>query len=197
MSSPELGIASASPPTAEQAHADVDARQMARLLHVSAVSVFVADRRTGELRSAAASHPAARELDAIQASVHDGPAYAALRDGEALSTAIHGAADARWPVFTKAMDGSSFAGASAVPVMRDGHATGVMMLYSQRAVGLRPTSSHYALARLLASALVAAAVREEAMRDLRDTIAGLGALLDRVNRLVQDGAAGVAAVSQD
>ncbi|HZU55990.1 MAG TPA: hypothetical protein VFA06_09010 [Actinocrinis sp.] len=71
------------------------------------------------------------------------------------------------------------------------------MLYSQRAAGLRPTSSHYALARLLASALVAAAVREEAMRDLRDTIAGLGALLDRVNRLVQDGAAGVAEDSRD
>ena len=197
MSRPDLRIASAPPPAAAEAHADVDARQVARLLHVSAVSVFVADRRKSGLHSAGASHPAAREVDAIQTDFHTGPAYAAFRDGEVYSTAIDGAADARWPAFAKAMGGSPFAGASAVPVMRDGRAAGVMMVYQRHAVGLSPTSSRYELARLLASALVATAVREAAMRDLRDTIAGLGALLDRVNRLVQDGTPEVAEIPRD
>jgi GAF domain-containing protein len=197
MSRPELRLAPTPPPNATEAHADVDARQVARLLHVSAVSVFVADRRNSGLRPAAASHPSARELDAVQTDLHGGPAYAALRDGEVHSTAIDGTADARWPAIAQAMGGSPFAGASAVPVMRNGRAVGVMMIYQRRAIGLSATSSHYALARLLASALVAAAVREEAMRHLQDTIAGLGALLERVDRLTQDGAAEAAAVPRD
>lgn len=188
MSRSDLGIASAPPPAAAEAHADIDAGQVARLLHVSAVSVLIADRNDSGLHLAAASHPSARELDAIQTSLHTGPAYAAFRDGEVCSTAIDGAADSRWPTFAKAMDSSPFAGASAVPAMREGRATGVMMLYQRRVGGLSPASSHYALAKLLASALVAAAVRERAMRNLRDTIAELGVLLDRVNRLAQDGA---------
>lgn len=189
MSRRDVAIASAPPPAAAEAHADVDARQAARLLHVSAVSVFVVDRHDSRLHPAAASHPSARALDAVQTELASGPAYAAFRDGEVYSAAINGTVDRQWPAFAKAMGGSAFTRASAVPVMRDGRACGVMMIYHRRAIGLSPTSPRYALARLLASALVAAAVREEAMRELRDTITGLGALLDRVDQLVDGGAA--------
>lgn len=168
---------------------DADSRRAARLLHVSAVGVLITAADGVALRPAAASHPSARALDALQAGVEAGPAYAALRGATACAAALDDDTRARWPLFARAMERSHFTSVGAVPVMLHGRLAGVLVLYDGDTIRLNPGSHRYALANLLATVLVTTAIREKAMRDLKRTIAELGALLDRVSRMTYGGEA--------
>ncbi len=183
MSGTGLSVASPDRGRSADEHVNANARRIAQLLHVSAVSVLVTDPTGTVLRLVAASHPTARALDARQAALKSGPAYAALQDRVMRSVTVTEDAPLRWPLFTQAMARSPFTHGTALPVMHSDEPVGVVMLYHRQAIRLSPASRQYAVARLLAAALVTEAVREKAMSDLRNAIAELGALVQEVDRI--------------
>lgn len=183
MSGTGLSVASPHRERSSDGHVEANARRIAQLLHVSAVSVFVLDPAGAVLRPMTSSHPAARKLDARQAALRSGPAYEALQDRAICSMTVDADARLRWPLFTQAMARSPFTHCAALPVERAGEPIGVVMLYHGQAIGLSPASRQYTVARLLAKVLVTDAVRAKAMRDLESAIAELGALLERVDRI--------------
>src|SRR3984957_1730562 len=108
----------------------------ARLLHVAAVGLLLADPR-GELRVVAASSEAARLLELLQLEGDQGPCLDCFRSGLPVTSADL-SADDRWPQFADAARLAGFAAVQALPMRLRDQVVGALNLFRDAPGGFDP-----------------------------------------------------------
>lgn len=104
---------------------------MAADLHPAITGCGVAVRRGGRIRTVAASHPLAAEVDEVQFAAHEGPSLDAFATGHVVGVDDH-ATDRRWPRYGRHAVAHAVRSSLSVPLQAAGSTIAVLNAYAGR-----------------------------------------------------------------